>query len=898
MHQKGMSRYLLWGLVLLLVGFGTVNCSDPEESPDGTFKISVAASPSEGEINGDEINLAITVLQSDNTPLPSGERVDIIEFGCVDTSQPAVGRFEGQPEDAQCGQTTRTVTTNNGTLSVGFQCVREGRSTILAAPSGTQSSSGSVVVGCVPGPNGQWSVSAISVTETGSLVVGQRPVTVEVKAVIEDGETGVPAGTRLSASIESGDSLTLSGPSLVGTNDQGVAQFSFLTNNNPGDTVVQVAFQDERFGMGGSESFRVREQSSQTDTILEVTVRRNNNVVNGEERTVLADGEDNLTLEARLLPPPGASFSVAGQPITFELTSGPGFFDDPGITEVSPNTDDNGEALVSFVGGDISGTSIIKISAINPNPESENPDEPLTTDRDVTINVTALGFIEYIGVEPSVLFVRGSGLNETGTVTFRVLDTNREPLVGVPVEMALPDLALGGVSLNPSLTTSDDEGKVSTTVQSGTGSGAVNVTATASLGAVELSAPSASIPIVGARPTRNAFNLQCDFRNVGGLLGRQGNRIVVSNQYACTSLLRDRFNNPVGVSQQINYLSEGGNIISPQSSVEWDTVSSPSNPPSNVGRVSAPYSPGGEPPCDVDPDEDAGEPFMFFDAEECPPTLNNCPERLIDDCSFNPRDALVTIVAITTGEEAFNDINANGEYDDGEPFWDIGEPFVDTNDNNVFDEGEPFRDLGSEEFEPNGDYDGPNGVWDANTTIWTSTNIQLSGEPATLQTSNEFDADPFRLSGYFFTLDDPTTLYPPGSTIEAEGVTDIGFVWQDANLSVLNPSTNYGVALVSGAQIARLVALSASSPTIQGGGYGFEVEFTTEELDNVRDSYITRIRDYVSGFAYVARIEPNNNATGLLTLRYTASLNISPGVGDTTTFNRDINVNIVAQQDE
>src|SRR5205085_9714756 len=42
--------------------------------------------------------------------------------------------------------------------------------------------------------------------------------------------------------------------------------------------------------------------------------------------------------------------------------------------------------------------------------------------------------------------------------------------------------------------------------------------------------------------------------------------------------------------------------------------------------------------------------------------------------SANPRDQLVTIIAMVRGEEAFVDANLNGQYDSGELFVDEGDP--------------------------------------------------------------------------------------------------------------------------------------------------------------------------------------------------------------------------------
>lgn len=871
-------RLVLLAISLTLVPLTLTGCPEEGVEPTGPSRVLVSALPSTAEVNGPPLTVAVTVLRSDNSPLPAGQSVDIIEFGCV-SDEPAVGIFSGQQDDANCGQASQIVTGNNGAVQANFKCLREGNTTILAAPTGDQTSSGSAEVTCVPGPNGLWTIS--EVTRSGTLVVGSQPITMTAKAVIEDGATPVTVGTEIVMTVLNGESAQVNGPTVVGTDANGDAVFSLLTTEKQGVTQVGFEFLNPRFGMGTSAEVNVRAQGN-TESELVALVRRDNLVVTGVDRTVLADGEDTLVLEAELIPPVGAEFSVEGQPVTFEvLSGGPGNFVENGATSFSVNTDENGKAQATFIGGGVSGTATIAITAPDPNPEAEA--EADLSAGNIDINVKGLGFIEYVGVNPGVLFVKGGGLNETGTVSFRVLDTERQPLIGVPVQMTLPDLALAGVSLNPARTASDENGLVSTTLQSGTSTGAVNVTATATLGAVTLTAPSSSIPILGARPTRDAFAITCEERNIGGLINRQGNNIVVSDQYACSSLLRDRFGNPVGVSQQLTYISEGGTILGTAASVEWDTSTSPTSPPDNVGRVVTQYSPEGRPPCDVDPMEDEGEPFLFFDPEVCGAGLNNCPERRIDDCSFNPRDGLVTILAQTTGEEAFNDINSNGDYDEGEPFWDIGEPFLDTNDNNERDPGEPFDDLATEGEMPNEQYDGPNGVWDANTTIWTSTHILLTGVPFSHSPDDVIDGFPEEASGYAFDVNNPNAIYMPGETITYSTLDDpirIAMVWQDRNLAWINPSADYDVELVGDATGLAIDKISSSDPALPGG-YGFGVEYNTEELDNARDGYRTDILGFESGYPYIVvlRVTNENNYNTNPTLRFKVDLQTSPGRG-------------------
>ena len=96
----------------------------------------------------------------------------------------------------------------------------------------------------------------------------------------------------------------------------------------------------------------------------------------------------------------------------------------------------------------------------------------------------------------------------------------------------------------------------------------------------------------------------------------------------------------------------------------------------------------------------------------------------------NPRDNLVAMIAVTSGEEGFDDNNNNGTYDEGvDTFDDLTEPFVDSNDSGTWEDGERYIDTNG-----NQKWDGKNGRWDANTLIWRQERILWTGWPDTIDT--------------------------------------------------------------------------------------------------------------------------------------------------------------------
>lgn len=93
----------------------------------------------------------------------------------------------------------------------------------------------------------------------------------------------------------------------------------------------------------------------------------------------------------------------------------------------------------------------------------------------------------------------------------------------------------------------------------------------------------------------------------------------------------------------------------------------------------------------------------------------------------NPRDGLVTLLAVVRGHEAFFDSNDNGVYDPGEPYCDEGEPFVDVDDDGVYD---PAIDRACCDGNGNGVVDGRNGRWDSDVPIGRMAHVLWTGGPA------------------------------------------------------------------------------------------------------------------------------------------------------------------------
>ncbi|WP_225413038.1 hypothetical protein [Stigmatella hybrida] len=344
-------------------------------------------------------------------------------------------------------------------------------------------------------------------------------------------------------------------------------------------------------------------------------------------------------------------------------------------------------------------------------------------------------------------------LGEITTVRFRAIDSRGMPQAGSTVSFRLqPEVP--GVSLSPTeATTNVSDGIASTQlIATGRVASAV-VVATAG----DKTAVSPAVSFAGANAHGKQFTFQCG-EVAGSASGGvhaigaydETRYLIAGVKLRCTAHVADR--NGDGISgAQVSFITEAG-TIGPSSTSTTDVVGNAQvlyktsyplpvetdpgtftwNPPNDATHTgdylaplwmqpfiwtANPIQDYGAPP---DPSTPRPEPFR---ADPVRPNRTN-----------NPRDNLVAMIAVTTGEEGYDDSNNNGQYDPGETFVDLTEPFVDSNDNGTWDAGERFVDTNA-----NGRWDGKNGLFDANTLIWVQERILWTGWPHPL---DRLDARP------------------------------------------------------------------------------------------------------------------------------------------------------------
>src|SRR6267142_4723005 len=285
----------------------------------------------------------------------------------------------------------------------------------------------------------------------------------------------------------------------------------------------------------------------------------------------------------------------------------------------------------------------------------------------LTITIPLAGSIQFISATPKNITLKGTGgagLQETSQVIFKVVDTGGNPIGGQTVNFSL-STAVGGIAFANGLTTSSavsdaQTGQAVVIVSSGTISTPVRVLATTvTSGGVTLTTQSDQLTVTTGIPDQDSFSLSATTLNIEGW---NFDGVITT----LTARLSDHFSNPVPDGTTVNFVAEGGQLVS-----------------------------------------------------SCSTTSGGCSATMTS-AAFRPANGRVTVLAYAVGEESFNDIDGDGladaspnELKDANNVsTDMPEAFADYNENGVRDAIagstagllEPFIDFNS-----NGVFEGPGG---------------------------------------------------------------------------------------------------------------------------------------------------------------------------------------------
>ena len=240
--------------------------------------------------------------------------------------------------------------------------------------------------------------------------------------------------------------------------------------------------------------------------------------------------------------------------------------------------------------------------------------------------------ISFETATPATIAIIGTGGVENASVTFRVKDSNGNPIKDQAVTFSL-NTTSGGITLSTTTGISAADGSVSTTVRSGTIPTPVRVKATLTSNPI-VNAISSQLVVSTAIPHQRGFSVAPQTLNIEAFN-------VDGVQSDITARLADRYGNLVPDNTAVSFRTEGG---------------------------------------------------VSLAAPSCK-TLNGACTISFQSAGLRPVDGRLTITATAVGEESFTDLNGNGLFDSGEPFDDLPEAFVDGNEDGAHQASEEFFDF-------------------------------------------------------------------------------------------------------------------------------------------------------------------------------------------------------------
>gem|GEM_PF-2184208 len=319
------------------------------------------------------------------------------------------------------------------------------------------------------------------------------------------------------------------------------------------------------------------------------------------------------------------------------------------------------------------------------------------------IEIPPVTSIEFLGAEPQVLALRGTGgasRVETSVLQFRIVGSDGNPSANRSVYLALANEP-GGVSLDTNLATSNTDGIVEVTVTSGTVSGTLRVRAAFDVDGDDLFDGDGNAIIDDDDIV--VFSDQLSISS--GLADADGINLFAerlnpeawdypNETVEITASLNDRSGENVAIGTAIFFRSELGRI----GDEEGDAVCYTDI----TGSCSVTWHSNGRQEVE----------YLHYD-----PTAQGGLGGLASQGGLFPgfdRKGRNVIYAFVQGEEVFSDANGNNVFDvANESFIDIGETFLDFNENGMRDLGngivsylEPYI-----EFDGDGVQDTPDGLY-------------------------------------------------------------------------------------------------------------------------------------------------------------------------------------------
>lgn len=249
----------------------------------------------------------------------------------------------------------------------------------------------------------------------------------------------------------------------------------------------------------------------------------------------------------------GSSTPVEGALVEILELARNAFTDANGFFSLSFELPDSGAHVITLIiSKDGFQTSSVPSIIIQNDKEISLADHHLAQEK--TTNSGPASNVILIEVETSNIFVKGTGGNETSDLTFEVRDANGTPINlknQVTVNFSIKGGPGGNEFLSPTSATTDSLGQVSTTVNSGTIAGALQVVA--SIASTTIASAPVPIAIHGGLPDLGHFAVVPNRLNFAGFN-------IFGLENTITAFVGDRYSNPVPPRTVVYFQTTGGII--------------------------------------------------------------------------------------------------------------------------------------------------------------------------------------------------------------------------------------------------------------------------------------------------------------------------------------------------
>ena len=320
----------------------------------------------------------------------------------------------------------------------------------------------------------------------------------------------------------------------------------------------------------------------------------------------------------------GAAATTIPVKVTFSTSCGT-------VSPVSVPTDSTGRASVTYTADSAfcAGRNVI-VTATGVGVTSSISDS-------FSVDPVKATNLQFIGATPAVIYLAGSGSITQSQVVFKVVDSLGNAVQNQKVNLALGNASAGtnisldliGNSANVSKTT-DAMGLVAVAVFSGDVPTSATVSASLEVPFASVKSTSNTLTIASGVPVQKASSLATDSLSVEGFE-------IDGITSSVTFSVADRQGNPVPDGTSVNFVSESGVMLPARCVITGGS-----------SKCVSQFRTGGT----------------------------------------RPSNGLVSILAYTSGEEDFKDLNSNNKYDLGEPFTDLGNAFRDDDGSLSFTTGE------------------------------------------------------------------------------------------------------------------------------------------------------------------------------------------------------------------